>query len=130
MAQFNKVILIGNLTRDVEVRHSQSGTTYGKFGMAINETSRDGNGEKKEKVVFVDVTAFGRTAETLAKFLGKGDPLFIEGRLDFSQWEAQDGTKRNKLSVICDRFQFLGGKKSGDEHTVNNAGTDYGDILF
>lgn len=109
MAQLNKVFLIGNLTRDVEVRNTQSGTVVGKFGFAVNETY-SANGEKKQKTTFIDVTAFGKSAETLAQFVSKGSPLFIEGRLDFSQWENQAGEKRSKLAVICDRFQFLGGK--------------------
>ena len=96
--------------------------------MAVNETSFV-DGVKKEKVVFVDVTAFGKNAENLAKYIGKGDPLFLEGRLDFSQWENQAGEKRSKLSVICDRFQFIGGKKEKAEASADDK-VDYTDIPF
>lgn len=130
MAQLNKVFLIGNLTRDVEVRNTQSGTVVGKFGMAVNETYVS-NGEKKQKTTFVDVTAFGKNAENLAKFFSKGSPIFVEGKLDFSQWETDAGEKRSKLAVICNQWQFMEGKKEGAGAPTKEAHTDdYGNIPF
>jgi single-strand DNA-binding protein len=107
MANFNKVILIGNLTRDVEMRHTQGGTAVAKVGMAINRTWTQ-NGEKKESTCFVDLTAFGRQAEVLSQYVQKGSPLFVEGRLEYSTWESQEGGKRSKLEVVIENFQFLG----------------------
>lgn len=110
MPNYNNVTLMGNLTRDIELRHTQSGLAIGKFGLAVNETSGKGD-NKKTKTTFVDITAFGKTAEILKQYVCKGSPLFISGRLNFSQWEDQSGQKRSKLDVICDQFQFLGSKK-------------------
>lgn len=111
MSNFNKVILLGNLTRDVEVRNSQGGLAIGKFGMAMNRKGKDG----KESTCFVDLTAFGRQAEVLAEYVGKGSLLFVEGRLSFSTWETKDGCKHNKLEVVVENFQFVGGKKESKE---------------
>ena len=151
MANFNKVILLGNLTRDVEVRFSQSGLAIGKFGMAVNRQSTTKEGEKRESTCFVDLTAFGRLAEVLQQYVGKGSPLFVEGRLEYSTWEAKDGGgKRSKLEVIVENFQFVGGRSensgagrgakpgaqsaSGGRESGDNAeasgDVDYGDIPF
>ena len=101
MVSLNKVMIMGNLTRDPEMlKHDMP---IAKFGMAINSRAGD-----KEKVCFVDLTAFGLNAQLISKHLKKGSPLFVEGRLDFSSWEAADGLKRNKLEVIVDKFQFVG----------------------
>ena len=99
MANFNKVILLGNLTRDVEIRTTQGGMAIAKLGMAINRKWTQ-NGEQKESTCFVDLTAFGRQAEVLGQYVGKGSPLFVEGRLEYSTWETQEGQKRNKLEVV------------------------------
>jgi single-strand DNA-binding protein len=107
MANFNKVMLMGNLTRDVELRTTQGGTQVAKLGMAINRKWTQ-NGETKESTCFVDMTAFGRQAEVLAQYVGKGSPLFVEGRLEYSTWEGQDGQKKNKLEVVIENFQFIG----------------------
>ena len=114
MANFNKVILMGNLTRDVEVRTTQGGMQVAKLGMAINRKWTQ-NGEQKESTCFVDMTAFGRQAEVLAQYVGKGSPLFVEGRLEYSTWEGQDGQKKNKLEVVIDNFQFVGAPRSAGE---------------
>jgi single-strand DNA-binding protein len=109
MANFNRVILLGNLTRDVEVRYTQGGMAVAKLGMAINRKFRQGE-EERESTCFVDLTAFGRQAEILEQYVSKGSPLFVEGRLEYSSWEAKDGSgKRNKLEVVIENFQFLGG---------------------
>lgn len=107
MANFNKVMLMGNLTKDPTLRYLPSQTAVCDFGMAVNRTWTGTDGVKKEEVTFVDCDAFGKTAELLAKYKKKGDPLFVEGRLKLDQWEAQDGTKRSRLKVIVENFQFL-----------------------
>lgn len=129
---YNRVIIGGNLTRDPELRYSQSGTAICKFGVAINETYTS-NGEKRQNTHFVDVTVFGRTGEVINEHLRKGDPFFGEGKLDFSSWEDRStGQKRNKLAVIVERFQFVGSKRdsspAGSKPSTDEA--DYGDIPF
>ncbi len=114
MANFNKVILLGNLTRDVELRHTQSGMALAKFGMAINRKWSQ-NGEQKESTCFVDLTAWGRQAELLSQYVKKGSQLFVEGRLEYSTWEAEGGGKRSKLEVVVENFQFVGGSRGSDE---------------
>jgi single-strand DNA-binding protein len=121
--QFNKVFLGGNLTRDPELRYSQSGKAYVKFGMAVNERFTR-NGEKCESTTFVDLTAFGKTGEAIAKYLKKGDPIFIDGKLDFSTWVAQDGGNRSKLAVIVNGFQFVGSKRETDAAASAPADSD------
>ena len=114
MASFNKVILIGNLTRDPELAHTASSMPVCKFGIATNRKWRDKNtGENREEVCYIDCTAFGRAGEVINQYMSKGNPLLVDGRLQFSQWEAQDGTKRSKLSVVVENFQFLGGGGGG-----------------
>ncbi len=113
MANFNKVLLMGNLTRDVELRHTQSGMALAKFGMAINRKWSQ-NGEQKESTCFVDLTAWGRQAELLSQYVKKGSQLFVEGRLEYSTWESQeDGKKRSKLEVVVENFQFMGSGRGG-----------------
>src|SRR6267142_5863980 len=108
MANFNKVILAGNLTRDPEVRYTPKGTAIAKLGLAINRTWKNEAGETKEEVTFVDVDAFGRTAEVISQYLKKGRPILIEGRLRYETWDdKQTGQKRSKLGVVLDNFQFL-----------------------
>jgi single-strand DNA-binding protein len=114
MANVNKVILIGNLTRDPESKDLPSGTTICDFGLAVNRTWKDAGGNKKEEVLFVDCSAFGRTSEVIAEHLRKGNPIYIEGRLKLDQWEAQDGSKRSKIRVVVDNFQFIGSKSDGE----------------
>jgi len=108
MANFNRVLLMGNLTRDPQLTYLPSQTAVVDFGLAVNRKWTGKDGEKREETCFVDCTAFGRPAETINKYLSKGRPVFIEGRLTFSSWTAQDGTKRSKLKVTVENFQFLG----------------------
>lgn len=118
MASFNKVILIGNLTRDPELRYTPKGTAVAKIGLAVNRTWRTETGETKEEVTFVDVDAFGRQAETLGQYMKKGRPIMIEGRLRLDTWEdKQTNQKRSKLGVVMESFQFLdyGGGRGGSE---------------
>jgi single-strand DNA-binding protein len=108
MGNFNKVILIGNLTRDPELRYTPKGTAIAKLGLAINRTWRDEAGATKEEVTFVDVDAFGRQAEVIGQYLKKGKPIMVEGRLRLDTWEdKQTNQKRSKLGVVLESFQFL-----------------------
>ena len=115
MAKLNKVFLMGNLTRDPELRVTPSGTTIVSFGIATSRTWSGQDGEKKEEVCYVDINMFGRRAEVINEYFSKGNPIFIEGRLQFQQWETKDGQKRNALRVVAEDFQFLGGKTKKDE---------------
>ena len=110
MANLNKVLLIGRLTRDPELRYAPSGTAVAEFGMAVNRNYTDQSGEKKEQTCFVDIQSWGRQAEILNEYLRKGRQVLIEGRLDFSSWETPEGQKRSKLRVVCENFQFIGGR--------------------
>lgn len=110
MASFNKVILVGNVTRDIELRSINSGSSVCDLGMAVNDRKKTASGEWVDEVTFIDVTLWNRTAEIAAEYLGKGSSVLIEGRLKLEQWET-DGQKRSKLKVIGDRMQMLGGKK-------------------
>lgn len=114
MPNYNKVTLIGHLTRDVELRNTQGGMSIAKLGMAINRKWSQ-NGEAKESVCYVDLTAFGKQAEILARFVKKGAALFVEGRLEYSSWEGKDGSKRNKLEVVVENFQFLTSREAAAE---------------
>jgi single-strand DNA-binding protein len=113
MASFNRVILLGNLTRDLELRYLQSGMAVADVGLAVNDRRKNANGEWIEETTFVDVTVWGRTAEVMSEYLGKGSPVLIEGRLKLDSWEAQDGQKRSKLKVVCERMQMIGAKGQG-----------------
>ena len=108
MANFNKVLLMGNLTRDPALSYLPSQTAVVDFGLAVNRRWRSREGEDREETCFIDCRAFGRTAENINKYLSKGRPLFVEGRLTFDSWTAQDGTKRSKHRVTVENFQFLG----------------------
>jgi len=108
MASFNKVILAGNLTRDPELRYTPKGTAIARLGIACNRKWKSETGELKEEVTFVDVDAFGKTAETIGQYLKKGRPILIEGRLRYDTWEdKQSGQKKSKLGVVLESFQFL-----------------------
>ncbi len=108
MASFNKVFLMGNLTRDPQLSYLPSQTPVVDFGLAVNRRWTDKDGGQRESVCFVDCRAFGKQAENINKYMSKGKPLFIEGRLDFDQWTAQDGSKRSKHRVTVENFRFVG----------------------
>jgi len=115
MANFNKVILAGNLTRDPELRYTPKGTAIAKLGLAINRTWRNEAGETKEEVTFVDVDAFGRTAETIGQYLKKGRPILLEGRLKLDTWEdKQTNQKKSRLGVVLESFQFIDSARPTD----------------
>jgi single-strand DNA-binding protein len=129
MASFNRVILMGNLTRDVEIKYLQSGMAVADVGLAVNERRKNQSGEWVEDTVFVDVTMWGRTAEVASEYLTKGSPVLIEGRLRYETWE-KDGQKRSKLSVTCDRMQMVGTKGGGGGRGPSqnyDSGGDYGE---
>jgi single-strand DNA-binding protein len=118
MPSLNKVMLMGNLTRDPELRVTPKGTPICQFGLAINRTFKLESGETREEVTFVDVEAWGKQGETIAKYLTKGKPMFVEGRLKLDQWEDKgSGEKRSKLKIVLEQFQFIGGKDDAPAKT-------------
>ncbi len=123
MANFNKILLMGNLTRDPQLSYLPSQTAVVDFGLAVNRKWKSREGEDRDETCFIDCRAFGRTAENINKYLSKGRPLFVEGRLTFDSWTSQDGTKRSKHRVTVENFQFLGGgQRQGTGQTEQNAG--------
>lgn len=123
MASFNKVILLGNLTRDPELRVTPKGTSVCQFSLAVNSSYKDKDGNAREEVTFVDIDCFGRQAELIAKHLNKGRPLLVEGRLKMDEWETKEGEKRRKLKVVLDNFQFVGSRKDGESDDASEAQT-------
>jgi single-strand DNA-binding protein len=123
MASFNKVILMGNLTRDPELRYTPKGTAVAKIGLAVNRVWRTETGESKEEVTFVDVDVFGRTAENVGQYMRKGSPILIEGRLRLDTWEdKQTQQKRSKLGVVAETVQFLGGGRGASSPGGGDSG--------
>lgn len=114
MANLNKVLLLGNVTRDPEVRYTPKGSAVCDLGIAVNRGYTTDSGEKREEVTFVDVTLWGRTAEVASEYLKKGRPVFIEGRLQMDSWDdKQTGQKRSRLRVVAENMQLLGGRPPG-----------------
>ncbi len=127
----NKVFLMGNLTRDLEVRSLPSGMTVAGFGIAVNERYKDRDGNWTDRANFIDCEIFGNRAEAMSKYLSKGSPVFIEGKLRLDQWQDKEGNKRSKLKVVVDNFEFVGGGRDGDGggggggRRTANAGASY-----
>jgi len=119
---YNKVILVGNLTRDVEVRYTPGGTAIGNTGIAVNRKFKAATGEQKDETMFIDITFFGRTAEIANQYLRKGSKVLVDGRLKLDQWTAQDGSKRSKHTVTVENLQMLG---SRDENAQMGANGGY-----
>ena len=115
MANFNKVILVGNLTRDPQLTFLPSNTPVVEFGLAINRRRRGQDGEMREETCCIDCRAYAKPAETINQYMSKGGPLLVEGRLQFQQWTAKDGSKRSKHVVVVEQFQFLGGGRRAEE---------------
>lgn len=115
MANYNKVILIGNLTRTPELRFTKGGKAWVKFSVAVSQKYKSGEGADVERVDYFDVSGFGGQAETVAQFLDKGSPILVEGRLTQDKWEDKEGKTQTKVSVTMRRFSFLPGKRRGDE---------------
>ena len=127
MANLNKVMLIGNLTRDPELKYLPSQTAVCEIGIAVNRTWTGQDGVKKEETTFVDCSSFAKQAEVIAKYVKKGDPIFVEGRLKLDQWEAQDGSKRSKMRVVIENFQFLSRGPGGGGQGGNSRGAPASD---
>lgn len=111
---FNKTIIVGNLTKDIELKYIQSGTAIGNTGIASTRKFKGGDGTMKEEVLFVDITFFGRTAEVANQYLKKGSKLLVEGRLKLDSWTDQNGGKRSKHSIVVENMTMLGSKDSND----------------
>jgi single-strand DNA-binding protein len=114
MANINRVVLVGNLTRDPELRHTPAGTPVCSLRIAVNSRRRDESGAWVDKPNYFDVSVFGNQAESSAQYLSKGRPVGIDGRLDWREWEAQDGSQRQAVQIIAESVQFLGGRAGGD----------------
>ena len=126
MANFNRVILMGNLTRDPQLKYLPSNLAVCEFGLAVNHRRRDREGNQKEEVCFVDLSAFGKAGEIINQYMAKGQPILIEGRLKYETWTAQDGQKRSKHSVIVDNFQFVGGRRDQSTQGAEGGGAPAG----
>lgn len=113
MPNYNRVILVGHLTRDPETQSMTSGTTLAKFGIACNHTFTKADGSKGEEVFFGDVEAWGKSAENIVRFFVKGKPILVEGRLKTESWEDKEGKKQSKTRIVCERWAFIEGK--GDD---------------
>lgn len=113
MANYNKVLLMGNLTRDVELKQTAGNQSVAEIGLAVNRRFKDRDGNDREETTFVDCEAWGRTAEVMAQYLAKGRPVFIEGRLKLDSWQDQSGNKRSKMRVVVESFQFVDSKGGG-----------------
>ena len=111
---FNKVILMGNLTRDVETRTTQSGQTVSNFSLAVTRSWRDQNGAQQDQTSFINCVAWGKVGEIIAQYVSKGSPLLVSGRLDQRSYEDKDGNKRQAVEVVVEDFNFVGGGRGGD----------------
>lgn len=129
-ANLNKTFLIGNLTRDPDLRYIPSGAPVANFGLAVNRTYTDSNGEKQEDTCFVEIVAWNRLAEVCGEFLAKGRPVFIEGRLQMDTWEQEDGQKRSRLKVVAQNIQFLGSGPKADSEASSGEEDSDSDIPF
>ncbi len=110
MATYNKVLLMGNLTRDPELKQTPSSQSVAQIGIALNRKFKDREGNMREETTYVDCEAWGRTAEVMAQYLSKGKPVFVEGRLKLDQWQDKEGNNRSKLKVVIESFQFIDSK--------------------
>lgn len=128
MASLNKVLLIGNLTRDPDVRMLSNGRPVCNFGLALNRNYKDSEGNRKEEVTFVDVECYGPRAEAVGRFFTKGRAIFVEGRLKLDQWESKEGEKRSALRVVLDNFEFVDSKQDvtslGDRQDISSDPTN------
>ena len=136
MANYNKVLLMGNLTRDPELKRTSSDMAVAQLSIAVNRQYKDRNGEQVKETTYVDCEAWGRTAEVMSQYLGKGKPVFVEGRLKLDQWQDKDGNNRSKLKMVVEKFEFIDSKgnqtsapPSTDEATVPPTPSD-DDIPF
>lgn len=126
MASYNKVLLMGNLTRDPELRFTAGGSAVASFGLAVNRKYKQGE-ELKEDVCFVEITVWGKLAENCTEYLSKGRSVFVDGRLNFSTWETKEGQKRNKLDVVANTVDFLSKSSSGGDSSGYSSADSQGD---
>jgi len=127
MASFNQVILIGNLTRDPELRVTPKGTALCTFGLAVNRSYKDESGNTREEVSFFDIEAWGKNAENISKYLTKGRPLFVQGRLKMDTWDDKTtGQKRSKIKIVLEGFQFIGSREGGAQSAAPAPSGDEG----
>ncbi len=117
---FNKIILVGNLTREIEMRHTPTGLAIANTGIATNRKFKNQTGEEKEEVMFIDIAFFGRTAEIAQQYLGKGSRVLVDGRLKLDQWTDANGQKRSKHSLVVESMKMLGGKEEATFTNQNN----------
>ena len=129
MASFNRVLLMGNLTRDVELKSVAGNQSVDEIGLAVNRRYKTKDGEEREETTFVDCEAWGRTAEVMKQYLSKGRPVFIEGRLKLDQWKDKDGQNRSKMRVVIENFQFVGGPASGGSSGPRGGGSERGSAV-
>jgi single-strand DNA-binding protein len=135
MTSFNKVILLGNLTRDPEVRYTPNGIAVASFAIAVNRKYKQGD-ETKEEVSYIDIVVFGKQAESCGQYISKGDSVLIDGRLQQRRWETEEGQKRNKIEVVAQSVNFMpkrssgGGQAHGNAEPAQEAPVDEGDIPF
>src|SRR5881396_1134776 len=122
----NRVVLVGNLTRDPELRHTPSGTPVCSLRVAVNTRRKDESGQWTDKPNYFDVTVWGQQGENCAQYLSKGRPVAIDGRLEWREWEAQDGSKRQAVEIVADSVQFLGGRMEGEQAAYVSAGAASG----
>lgn len=116
MSSYNKVIIMGNLTRDPELRYTPQSKAVVKIGVAVNERWKDANGQQKESVTFIDAEAWGKTAEVIGQYFKKGSPIMFDGKLKLDTWEDKNTkAKMSKLKVVLENFQFVGGKQDGQQ---------------
>ena len=120
MPSYNKVMIMGHLTRDPDLKSLPSGTSVCEFGVAINESYTDKDGQKQERACFVEVEAWARQSEVIAEHLTKGSPIFIEGALKYESWENEDGDKRSRLKIRLIRFTFIGSRQNGEGAAPSN----------
>lgn len=120
MASFNKVILLGNLTRDPELRVTPAGQSICKIAVATTRVFNDKEGNQREETTYIDIDSFGRQAEVISQYFTKGKPILVEGRLRLDQWETNEGEKRNKLKVMLESFTFVGNKASNENNPEQN----------
>ncbi len=121
MSSFNRVILMGNLTRDPEIRQTQTGTSICRFSIAVNRSFSSQDGSVRDETCFVDIDSFGRTAENISKYFSKGKPILVEGRLRQDSWEDKQGQKRTKLVVVLERFEFVGSARDTSSGGYDNS---------
>jgi single-strand DNA-binding protein len=125
-ANINRVVLVGNLTRDPELRHTPSGTPVCSLRLAVNTRRKDESGQWVDKPNYFDVTVWGQQGENCAQYLSKGRPAAVDGRLEWREWEAQDGSKRQAVDIVADNVQFLGGRMEGEAPAYVAAGAPAG----